>query len=347
MTVTITTAEMNKMLPAMANVEGSIRPSHASLYNIFPNGSKEPVLVQGTTVLGTISNFKETFYSGKTEEFDPSQSKNNIQAIETAMLDPHCDGFCLSGSIKFLPKCMKLTNFQENKKYPQEMKKLDSLVGETMLLIRECHGFRTLAKAYATQLVNGSIAWRNKYAYDLQVTVEWDGDSHVFYCYKENYGNNEAFDLLVDKIEKSLSIPENEYLFMPSYDVSGRINSGGEVYPSQEMASGKKLLFKLPVGNVPNAAGMHSQKIGNALRTIDIWYPEYSSRRYAIPIDPYGPHKAEGKALRTPGSGSSFYEIFAGLEQVFNRLEKTKEPDGDALYFAAMMVRGGVFSAGN
>lgn len=343
MAVTVKPTRSN--LPAMANVEGSIRPSHASLYNVFEDGKKEPVLVWKTTVLGTISNHAESFYKGKNEDFDPSQSKNNIQSIETAMLDPDCNRFCISGSVKFLSRCMRLTNFQAAKNYDKEKKGLDQLVVETMALIREYGGFVTLARAYASQLVNGSIAWRNKYAYDLQVHVQWEGERHIFDCYAETFGNQEAFDNLAGKIEKALTFSGSDALFIPSYEVVGRINTGGEVYPSQEMATGKKMLFKHPVKGIANAAGMHAQKIGNALRTIDTWYPEYSSRRYAIPVDPYGPHKAEGRALRVPGSGSSFYEIFAGLEQLLKRMEETKIPDEDALYFAAMMVRGGVFSA--
>jgi len=34
----------------------------------------------------------------------------------------------------------------------------------------------------------------------------------------------------------------------------------------------------------------------------------------------------------------------AGLDQLYEKLKKQDEPDGDAFFFAAMMVRGGVFS---
>lgn len=63
-------------------------------------------------------------------------------------------------------------------------------------------------------------------------------------------------------------------------DCYAQVGQAQEVYPSEELILDKnnnknkksKVLYA-----VKDHAAMHSQKIGNALRSIDTWYPEYHS----------------------------------------------------------------------
>lgn len=56
-----------------------------------------------------------------------------------------------------------------------------------------------------------------------------------------------------------------------------------EVYPSEELVLDKgkgersKILY-----HVNDVAAMHSQKLGNALRTIDTWYPEFDEKKQRL-----------------------------------------------------------------
>src|SRR5690606_4172147 len=73
-----------------------------------------------------------------------------------------------------------------------------------------------------------------------------------------------------------------------------RIGNGQEVFPSQELILDRgdkkgqksKTLYSVTdlAANVPQAA-IHSQKIGNALRTIDTWYPD-SQELGPIAVEP-------------------------------------------------------------
>ncbi|WP_181443708.1 type I-F CRISPR-associated protein Cas7f/Csy3, partial [Legionella pneumophila] len=88
-------------------------------------------------------------------------------------------------------------------------------------------------------------------------------------------------------------------------------------------------------------AAMHSQKIGNALRTIDTWYPEFSdpvSSAGPIAIEPYGAVTNLGKAFRTPADKQDFYTFFDTWARggELSRVE-------DEHYMMAVLVRGGVF----
>jgi len=84
---------------------------------------------------------------------------------------------------------------------------------------------------------------------------------------------------------------------------------------------------------------MHSQKLGNALRTIDTWYPEHDEADIGpIAIEPYGAVTNLGKAYRTPKDKADFYSLF----DRFARGE-TLNSKNDTHYVMAVLVRGGVF----
>ena len=56
---------------------------------------------------------------------------------------------------------------------------------------------------------------------------------------------------------------------------------------------------------------MHSQKIDNALRTVDTWYPE-STELGPIAVEPYGSVTNRGKAYRQPKDKMDFYTLLDG-----------------------------------
>jgi CRISPR-associated protein Csy3 len=139
-----------------------------------------------------------------------------------------------------------------------------------------------------------------------------------------------------------------------------RIGDGQEVFPSQELildqgqtrtVNGKtikksKTLYAVKFGD-QNIAAMHTQKIGNALRTIDTWYCG-SEDNGPIAVEPYGSVTTQGKAYRQPSPGKDengkpkekldFYNLLDGW------IIKDKTPDLDQQHFViATLIRGGVF----
>jgi len=86
---------------------------------------------------------------------------------------------------------------------------------------------------------------------------------------------------------------------------------------------------------------MHSQKLGNALRSIDTWYPEFDDAEKSagpIAIEPYGAVTNLGKAYRTPKDKQDFYTFFDKWARG-TELERIE----DEHYVMATLVRGGVF----
>ena len=84
-------------------------------------------------------------------------------------------------------------------------------------------------------------------------------------------------------------------------------------------------------------AGIHSQKLGNALRTIDTWYPDVAELG-PIAVEPYGSVTTQGKAYRKPTDKLDFYNLLDGW------LLRDKVPPVEQQHFVmATLVRGGVF----
>jgi CRISPR-associated protein Csy3 len=97
-------------------------------------------------------------------------------------------------------------------------------------------------------------------------------------------------------------------------------------------SSKSRLLYQ-----VDDIAGMHSQKIGNALRTIDTWHPE-ADELGAIAVEPYGSVTSRGVACRQPREKMDFYTLLD------NWVTKGQTPDKKQQHYVmAVLIRGGVF----
>ena len=84
-------------------------------------------------------------------------------------------------------------------------------------------------------------------------------------------------------------------------------------------------------------AAIHSQKIGNALRTIDTWYPG-ADENGPIAVEPYGSVTTQGKAWRQPKAKMDFYTLLDGW------IVDDKVPPVEQQHFVvATLIRGGVF----
>jgi CRISPR-associated protein Csy3 len=83
---------------------------------------------------------------------------------------------------------------------------------------------------------------------------------------------------------------------------------------------------------------MHSQKIGNALRTIDTWYPDAGGELGPIAVEPYGSVTSQGRAYRQPKDKADFYNL---LDRWV--LHGEAPPAEQQHYVMANLIRGGVF----
>lgn len=216
-------------------------------------------------------------------------------------------------------------------KYQDELQQvIDGYVAE--------YGFAELAHRYVTNLANGRFLWRNRVGAEkivVKVTGSqlWTFEAYS-YALRDFSVSDENLKALAQEIEKGLS---GEGFVLLNVEAQVLLGAGQEVFPSQELvpdsnSSKSRLLYQ-----VEDVAGMHSQKIGNALRAIDIWHPKVDELG-AIAVEPYGSVTSRGVACRQPKEKMDFYTLLD------NWMTKGQKPDVEQQHYVmAVLIRGGVF----
>ncbi|GBG56599.1 CRISPR-associated protein Csy3 [Sporomusaceae bacterium FL31] len=297
-----------------------------------------PLVLTEKSIRGTISNRLKPAILNDPVKLNAEVEKPNLQKIDACALTAEQDTLKLNFTIKVLggvenPSACNHAVF--NKSYYETAKKYI-----------EAEGFKELAWRYTVNIANGRYLWRNRVgAEKIEVVVSVDGKQWTFdalsFSLKDFESDNEDLRELAHLIADALcgKLP---YLLI-TVDAYALIGKAQEVYPSEELVLDKgnndknkksKILYA-----VNGTAAMHSQKIGNAIRTIDTWYPEFESADIGpIAIEPYGAVTNLGRAYRTPKDKTDFYTLFDHYALGGNLANKEQEH-----YVMAVLVRGGVF----
>jgi CRISPR-associated protein Csy3 len=312
----------------------------AGLWSDRPTSQKwDIVTIREKSVRGTISNRL------KTKDQDPAKldaaiENPNLQTVDVAALPADADTLKASFTLRVLggagaPSTCNNSDYQS---------KLLATVKDYV----DAYGFGELARRYAYNLANGRFLWRNRLGaeqVEVQVAQLVDGQpaqSWTFNALTLSLRHFEAppdaaaalaqlSTLIADGLAGSRHVLLQVTAFV-------RIGAGQEVFPSQELILDKaKTLKSKTLYHVGNVAGMHSQKIGNAIRSIDTWYPE-AAENGPIAVEPYGSVTTQGKAYRQPKLKNDFYGLFD------NWLIKDQAPAPEQQHFVmATLIRGGVF----
>lgn len=323
--------------PSVLAYEKKLVPSDGRMYAVTYSDRKNPEAVplklHVKAVRGTISNRLAKKIEDDPAKIDAEVEKANLQTVDHCALPANCDTLRLQFTLKVLPgiqnpSACNVASFQDTCKLA-----IDSYAERTK--------FKELGKRYATNLANGRFLWRNRLgAEELEITVsQLKGGTiekaWVFDGWKIGLKNfdDESVDELGELISKTLS-GENPYLLL-NVEAHAKIGCGQEVYPSQELVTKSDEKSKV-LYSVDGIAAMHSQKIGNAIRTIDTWY-EDGTEVPPIAVESYGAVTNLGVAFRTPNKKNDFYSLFDSFG-----MGQSIAPDQEH-YVVAMLVRGGVF----
>lgn len=310
--------------------ERKLANSDAVLYSGNWQGDDwQPVRIQEKAVRGTISNRLKNALVSDPAKLDAEIQKANLQRVDVAALPTDADTLKMRFSLRILGNLAtpSVCNDRDYQNALQEV--IDGYIAE--------HGFGELALRYATNLANGRFLWRNRVgAEQIRVVVQgsqtWEFDAHEFSL--RDFPHNDAIKSLADEVARGLT---GENFVLLNIDAYVRLGQGQEVFPSQELvldsnSSKSKVLYQ-----VNNVAALHSQKIGNALRTIDTWHPQTEALG-AIAVEPYGSVTSRGIACRQPKEKMDFYTLLD------NWVIKGMKPDvGQQHYVMAVLIRGGVF----
>lgn len=296
-----------------------------------------PVTITEKSVRGTISNRLKNAIANDPTKLDAEIEKANLQKVDASALSEDCDTLIASWSCKVLPFTGK-PNVCNDRDYQKALE-------QTVQNYLTEHGVSELAKRYAANIANARWLWRNRVGAEkiaVTVTCMIDGEKKAMQFTNakaitlKNFDyNDKNLEGLTDLVEKGLTGSAFIILYIKAEAVIGY---GQEVYPSQELVldTGKtksKELYK-----VNDKAGMHSQKIGNAIRTIDTWYPDYVDNQFPIAVEPYGAVTTLGTAFRQPKQKMDFYSLFDKW------VLKGEVPEVEQQHYVmSVLIRGGVF----
>ncbi|MEB0139124.1 MULTISPECIES: type I-F CRISPR-associated protein Csy3 [unclassified Undibacterium] len=305
------------------------------------SGHATPLALIEKSVRGTISNRLSKALQDDPAKLDAKVESPNLQTVDVCALGQDQDTLKLSFTLKILSG-VEHPSACNNAEFKQSYTKVARAYAEK-------YNFTELATRYASNIANARFLWRNRVgAENLEVSVKvLSGGSNltwIFNAAKIPLRSFEANDLNIRELAKHIShalTGQAEFLTL-EITAYAQVGKSQEVYPSEELVLDKgnskskksKILYAVN-GN----AAMHSQKIGNALRTIDTWYPKYEEFETGpIAIEAYGAVTNLGVAYRKPSDKADFYTLF------------DKYARGDALaneaeehYVMAVLVRGGVF----
>ncbi|HLQ85763.1 MAG TPA: type I-F CRISPR-associated protein Csy3, partial [Salinisphaeraceae bacterium] len=304
-------------------------------------GEWPTVAIREKSVRGTISNRLKT-KNPDPAKLDADIQKPNLQTVDVATLPHDADTLMARFTLRVLGGAGK-PSACNNADYEQRLD--NAVAGYT-----QEHGFATLATRYAHNIANGRFLWRNRLvAEEVELYVrqlaqgktekEWifnalDFDLRRFEAPAAAQSN---LDQLADVIAAGLS---GEHYVLLDIAAFARVGAGQEVFPSQELVLDRgrgdksKTLYA-----VDGIAGMHSQKLGNALRTIDTWYPDAAENKLGpIAVEPYGSVTTQGTAYRQPKAKADFYSLLDRW------MLKDEKPEVEQQHFVmATLIRGGVF----
>lgn len=307
------------------------------------HSNSSPLVVQEKSVKGTISNRfnkkDKASFKDDPAKLDAKVENANLQTIDACALGENQDTLKMSFSLKVLSG-VETPSTCNNIAFAESLK-------NCVNAYKEKYGFSELGLRYATNIANGRFLWRNRVGceqLEVVASIKVEGkeitytfDSSTLSTRNFNHANKDI-TALGEWISKALS-GDIEFLNIKIVAFA-QLDMGQDVYPSEELVLDKgkgdksKVLYR-----VNGYAGMHSQKIGNALRTIDTWFPDYDENKTGpIAVEPYGAVTNSGTAYRHPSHKADFYTLFDG----FARGGELATAE-DYHFVIATLIRGGVF----
>ncbi|WP_201598947.1 type I-F CRISPR-associated protein Csy3 [Psychrobacter vallis] len=297
-----------------------------------------PVKINEKSVRGTISNRQKNAITNDPAKLDAEIQKANLQTVDSATLDETNNTLVVTWSCKILPFTGK-PSVCNDQNYQKAL--VDTVQGYL-----GTQGVSELALRYATNIANARWLWRNRVGAEriaVDVSCEVNDTKHSFSFdaksislrgFDNDNKHTDDVNQLASLVEQGLN---NDAFIILYVKASAIMGYGQEVYPSQELVLDTGKTKSKELYQINGKAGMHSQKISNAIRTIDTWYPD---AKFPIAIEPYGAVTTLGTAFRQPKVKMDFYTLFDKwvLEDDAPDIEQQH-------YVMGVLIRGGVFGA--
>lgn len=347
-----------KKLPGVLSFQRGIVISDGLFYSeIAGQFEAHPVPVIRHGIRGTQNINKggsgETALAGEAKR----QEVSNIQTTDTAKLDADAEALAVRFSLRFLDFANALFACAPGAKdSDEEIAALRFSVESFIERAKQSDGLAEVARRYARNIANARWLWRNRLiARRISVSVQHGGETPAVFDalsipLHRFDGYTDAEQRVAAVIADGLRGDVNATLDIVArveFGVSGAV----EVFPSQNYLEDKPRGFARSLyclGEPERAdhtlgmrrmghAALRDQKISNALRTIDTWYPGFEAHGRPIAVEPNG---ASLEAQRF------FRDKKASAFDLVKRLNPMDPASDEGMFTIASLIRGGVFSEG-
>ncbi|MCL1478123.1 type I-F CRISPR-associated protein Csy3 [Marinobacter sp. M3C] len=343
-----------KKLPAVASFNRASVISDGRFFSIMSSGEERDIPVIRHGIRGT----QNTPSSKKGAD----KNVSNIQITESAKTDVASSAFGVEFMFRFLPlgETLSACSGESAAAFRDGVKQFAASCENS-------DGLKEVSRRFARNILNGRWLWRNRTLSDkITISVESpvltltdvDAFSSSLYSFNDYSDGEQA---LGEKIAESLS-GKGVTSFQVRAIVDMGFKASMEVYPSQNYVQEKptgfaRPLYKIGSAEPLNAAGkgtdkaqafndvrkmgiaaLRDQKIGNALRTIDTWYPAAElNDDLPISVEPEGANLDKMTFFRNEKSGTTAFVLAPRLGEI--------DPDTpEGMFMIAALIRGGVYS---
>lgn len=320
---------MSLVLPSLLAFERKLEPSDGLMFSGLLGEAEQPNENTKWQPIAVIPRRNLSTQSAYGTSLEDMKKPNPVAAEnDDANLPIEHDTLKLSFSLRVIGGVGKL--------FASKGPAFSKAIQEKVAAFKTTEQMNDLAYRYAYNIANGRFLWRNRVcAENVFINVKinqnpimiFDAYGFDLHDFEKGKGNADLIKL-TKAIYEGLTSEGNFVLI--SVEAYVKLGLGQHVFPSQEMNAGekKKVLFK-----INNQAAMHSVKIGNALRTVDNWYP---NAVFPIAAEPFGSVVQINEAFRP-----SKIDLYTLMQDWVN--DKNVSPENQA-YIVANLIRGGVFS---
>lgn len=335
-------------LPQRFSYRRSLSPSVGVFTYLSKQGGEKPLSVKTVKILGQ----KE----GVTEGFDNAMiPKATATAKKLGEGNPHAIEYCHVPYDATKLFCRFSLTVNANSMVPEVCSDLGvrESMSEFVQAYKAAEGFRYLAERYLSQIFSGVWLWRNQYSLSTTIRVRTHTGRHlVAENVQAHIGQKDwqqtlaGWAELVEEFSEALTNPSKFLLCEVEAEIVPVTCQ--EVYPSQafserESADAVGRIFQKTMADGIETPILGAYKIGAAIAQIDDWFDDAIE---PLRVGHYGVDKKSGTAFRTPEQGRDFFSIIGQVEQLVDEIRKTQQPNNNAHFLAANLIKGGLFQKG-
>ncbi len=364
---TATTATIFKKLPGVLAFQRGLVMSDAELFNeIDGEYEAHPVYVVRHGIRGTQNVNKEGSEDTATSGDTKQRAVSNVQQTDSAKLDSQADALIARFTIRFLDLDRALFACAPGK--GDGKKETQKSLDEEVALLRDSlkrfigrakgsAGLDEVACRIARNIANARWLWRNRLiAGSIAVTVNAQqkeiASFEALQIPLNQFGDYSDAERAVARVIAAGLRGDGAAALTVVARVEFGVRGAIEVFPSQNYIEDKpkgfaRSLYRLgePERSKPEdgprimgRAAIRDQKVANALRTIDTWYPGFAEHGRPIPVEPNGANLDAQRFFRDQKGASAF--------DLMRRLNAVDPDTGDGMFLIASLIRGGVYSEG-